>query len=359
MDVMFGSTSVMQDIRKRIELIAATDVAVLLQGESGTGKELCAQLIHALSPRAKYPYVKVSCPVIPNALIETELFGYERGAFNGALSEKRGRVEQAHKGTLVLDEVGSLDLTVQGKILQLLEDGTFTRVGGHETLGIFTHIISIANGDLSRQVAEGSFRLELLYRINAVTISLPSLRQRKVDLPRLVEYFAQKHANEFQVAPRTVSKDLLQLMLAYDWPGNIRQLDNLMRSYTVIGDESLVVQELAPTSTGRDKVSAEIDVTKPLSLKQITKSATKDLERQIILKVLQANSWNRQKTAKWLQISYRSLLYKLAEVGINHPETTEGHEESPLQEVVRPAPVEIRRLKPSLLETTIQLPVRA
>jgi len=349
----------MQDIRKRIELIAATDVAVLLQGESGTGKELCAQLIHALSPRAKYPYVKVSCPVIPNSLIETELFGYERGAFNGALSEKRGRVEQAHKGTLVLDEVGSLDLTVQGKILQLLEDGTFTRVGGHETLSIFTHVISIANGDLSRQVAEGSFRLELLYRINAVTISLPSLRQRKVDLPRLVEYFAQKHANEFHVAPRTISKDLLQLMLAYDWPGNIRQLDNLMRSYTVIGDESLVVQELGPTSTGRDKVSAEIDVTKPLSLKQITKSATKDLERQIILKVLQANSWNRQKTAKWLQISYRSLLYKLAEVGINHPEATEGHEESPVEQAVRPASVELRRLKPSLLETTIQLPVRA
>jgi two-component system response regulator AtoC len=327
-DVIFGATTAMHDVRRRIELVAATDVPVLLQGESGTGKDLCAQLIHRLSSRTKGELVKVNCPAIPNSLLEAELFGYERGAFTGASSGKRGRVEQAHRGTLVLDEVGSLDMAAQSKMLQILQDGTFTRVGGHDTQTISTRIISIANRDLSQQVEEGAFRLDLLYRINAVTISLPPLRQRQSDIPALVAYFVKKHSEALQIPPRKVSREIIQLMQTYHWPGNIRQLDNLVRSYVLIGDDDLLVSELSHPGR-RDQVMAEVDVTKPLSLKEITKKATQDLERQIILKVLQANSWNRSRTAKWLKMSYRSLLYKLSEAGIHGYQSPDRWEVNP------------------------------
>ncbi|WP_255462437.1 sigma-54 dependent transcriptional regulator [Granulicella sp. WH15] len=313
MQLLLGRTPVMQEVKRKIELVAKADVPVLLQGESGTGKEVCARLIHAMSPRSRHSLVKVSCPAIPRDLLESELFGYEKGAFTGANVTKQGRVEQAHLGTLILDEVGSLDMFVQATLLQLLQDGTFTRVGGDETRRISTRVISIANQDLRRQVSEGTFRLDLLYRINAVTISLPPLRQRVEDLPELIEHFSQMHSQAFQMEKRPFSKDLLRMMYAYDWPGNIRQLDNLVRCHILLGNEDLLVAEMTPRPSGADLVSAEIDISKPIALKQITKKATQHLERQIITKVLQANGWNRQKTAKWLQISYRSLLYKLSE----------------------------------------------
>jgi two-component system response regulator AtoC len=315
LDIIFGKTAAMQIVRNKLERIAETDVPVLIQGESGTGKELCVRLLHSLSLRARGPLVKVSCPAIPNSLLETELFGYERGAFTGATATKLGRVEQAHLGTLFLDEVGSLDLSVQSKLLQVLQDGTFVRVGGHEARTINTRLVSASNGDLRSQVEEGTFRLDFLFRINAVTISLPPLRQRIADLPILVDYYIEHYAKTFQCTPELLSKSAMRLMQNYHWPGNIRQLENLIRSYVLIGSEEALVSELMP-DTPRGGITTEIDISEPVSLKRITKKATQDLERQIILKVLQANSWNRQKTAKWLQISYRSLLYKLSEVGM-------------------------------------------
>src|ERR1700678_741341 len=197
-EVFFGRTAEMQLIRRKLEMVAKTGVAVLVQGESGTGKELCARLIHGTSDRGIGKLVKVSCPAIPHTLLETELFGYEKGAFTGAHSTKRGRVEQAHGGTLFLDEVGSLDIAVQSKLLQVLQDGSFMRVGGHETRNIETRIVSVANRDLREQVAEGTFRLDFLYRINAVTISLPPLRRRTEDLPQIVDYLIGHHAKIFQ-----------------------------------------------------------------------------------------------------------------------------------------------------------------
>ncbi len=313
LDVVFGRTPSMQAVRQKIERVASTDVPVLLQGETGTGKEICARLVHALSRRSKDSLVKVSCPSIPQTLLETELFGYEKGAFTGAHTTKRGRVEQAHMGTLFLDEVGSLDLMVQSKLLQVLQDGTFVRVGGHSTLAIETRLVSAANQDLRNQVEDGSFRLDFLYRINAVTINLPPLRARKEDVPRLVDYFLEQHARTFNLSPRPLSRNALELMQRYDWPGNIRQLENIVRSYVLIGNEDILADELMPQQSVNDKIMADIDLSEPVSLRHITKKATLDLERHIILKALQANSWNRQKTAKWLHISYRSLLYKLSE----------------------------------------------
>ncbi len=302
-------------VRTKLERIAETDVPVLLQGESGTGKELCVNLLHALSRRGRGSLVKVSCPAIPHSLLETELFGYEKGAFTGAHSTKLGRVEQAHLGTLFLDEVGSLDLAVQSKLLQVLQDGTFTRVGGHEPRSITTRLVSVANGDLRKEVEAGTFRLDFLFRINAVTINLPPLRQRLADLPILVDYFIDHYARLFHHTPELLSKSAVRLMQGYHWPGNIRQLENLIRSYVLIGSEEALVTELMPEDP-KNGITTDIDLSEPVSLKHITKKATQDLERQIILKVLQANSWNRQKTAKWLKISYRSLLYKLSEVGM-------------------------------------------
>ena len=315
MDILFGKTAAMQAVRNKIERVSETDVPVLIQGESGTGKELCVQLLHALSLRGRGALVKVSCPAIPHTLLETELFGYEKGAFTGAMSTKLGRVEQAHNGTLFLDEVGSLDLNVQSKLLQVLQDGTFTRVGGHESRSIMTRLVTAANGDLRTQVEAGTFRLDFLFRINAVTINLPPLRQRIADLPVLIDYFIDHYSKAFHHTPELLSKSAMRLMQNYHWPGNIRQLENLVRSYVLIGSEEALVAELMPEQRNGG-ITTEIDLSEPISLKNITRQATHDLERQIILKVLQANSWNRQKTAKWLQISYRSLLYKLSEAGM-------------------------------------------
>lgn len=305
----------MQAVRNKLDRVAATDVPVLIQGESGTGKELCVQLLHAQSLRGRGSLVKVSCPAIPHSLLETELFGYEKGAFTGAMSTKFGRVELSHNGTLFLDEVGSLDLGVQSKLLQVLQDGTFIRVGGHEPRSIATRLVSASNTDLRSQVEDGSFRLDFLFRINAVTINLPPLRQRIADLPVLIDYFIDYYAKFFHTTPELLSKSAVRLMQNYHWPGNIRQLENLIRSYVLIGSEEALVAELMPDSEAKGLIP-EIDLSRPVSLKNITKKATQELERQIILKVLQENSWNRQKTAKWLQISYRSLLYKLNEVGM-------------------------------------------
>jgi len=314
LEVIFGQSAEMQVIRRKLEMVARTNVAVLVQGESGTGKELCARLIHGTSERLTGELVKVSCPAIPAGLIETELFGYEKGAFTGAHSTKRGRLEQAHGGTLFLDEVGSLDINVQSKLLQVLQDGSFMRVGGHETRTIETRIVSVANRDLRDQVADGTFRLDFLYRINAVTINLPPLRSRAEDLPQIVDYLVGHHARIFNANPAPLSRNTLRLMQKHSWPGNIRQLDNLIRSYVLIGNEEALVGELVEEEKPAAKAASDVDVSEPISLKTVTRKATHELVRQIILKVLKANNWNRQKTAKWLKISYRSLLYKLNEV---------------------------------------------
>jgi len=314
-EVIFGRTPEMLAIHRTLESVAKTAIPLLVQGESGTGKEVCVQFVHRESAPSAGRLVKVSCPAIPHALLETELFGYEKGAFTGASSTKRGRVEEANGGTLFLDEVGSLELGTQSKLLQVLQDGTFTRVGGYETRNIETRLISVTNRDLSQQVAEGSFRLDFLYRINAMTITLSPLRARLEDLPDLVDYFIEKHSRVFHQSPGPLSRSMMAQMRRYHWPGNIRQLDNLIQRYVLIGDEEPIMAELMPEEKAIEGLLPDVDISEPMSLKQVTKKATHELERQIILKVLRANSWNRQRTAKWLKISYRSLLYKLNELG--------------------------------------------
>jgi two-component system response regulator AtoC len=309
MDVIFGQSPMMVAAREKLERIADTSVPVLLQGESGTGKEIFAKLLHAHSHRSKSAWVKVTCPAIPLSLIESELFGYEKGAFTGAYTSKRGRVELAHLGTLFLDEVGDLEMSIQAKLLQVLQDGTFTRVGAQEPRRVNARIVCAANGNLRQRAEEGSFRLDFFFRVSAVTIDLPPLRQRAVDLPLLIDYFLDLYSKTYRLEPKPISREITTMMQRYTWPGNIRQLENMIRSYVLIGtEESLAAELLSAVPVG---IVPEIDLANPISLKEVTRAATRGLEREIILKVLQVNGWNRRKTAKWLNISYRSLLYKL------------------------------------------------
>jgi two-component system response regulator AtoC len=295
--------------RELLDRVADKTVPVLLQGESGTGKDIFAKLLHLRSSRANGAWVKVSCPAIPHSLLESELFGYEKGAFTGAYTTKRGRVELAHMGTLFLDEVGGLDQAIQAKLLQLLQDGGFSRVGAADSRRVNTRIVCSNNGSLKQKVEDGTFRLDFFFRINAVTIDLPPLRHRTEDIPMLADYFLALHSKVFQIEPKPLSREIERLMQRYSWPGNIRQLENMIRSYILIGDEEALASELVPSGSGR--LIPEIDLESPIALKEITKAATRNLEREIILKVLRANNWSRRKTAKWLNISYRSLLYKL------------------------------------------------
>jgi two-component system response regulator AtoC len=311
MDVIFGQSSLMAAVREKLERIAETTVPVLVQGESGTGKDIFAKLLHARSNRSNAAWVKVTCPAIPHSLIESELFGYEKGAFTGAYATKRGRLELAHGGTLFLDEVSGLDMSIQSKLLQVLQDGSFMRVGAQESRRVDMRLVCAANGNLRQQTEDGGFRLDFFYRINAVTIDLPPLRQRAEDLPVLIDYFLDQHSKAFRLDPKPLSREIMRMMHRYHWPGNIRQLENMIRSYVLIGDEEALAADLLPIAPSR--MVPEIDLAQPISLKEITKAATRGLEREIILKVLQANGWSRRKTAKWLNISYRSLLYKLQE----------------------------------------------
>jgi two-component system, NtrC family, response regulator AtoC len=314
-DLIFGQSPFMAAAREKLDRVADTAVPVLLQGESGTGKDIVAKLIHIRSNRSRNPWIKVTCPAIPNSLIESELFGYEKGAFTGAYTTKRGRVELAHQGTLFLDEVGSLDISVQAKLLQVLQDGSFMRVGAQESRKVNTRLVCAANGNLKQQTEDGSFRLDFFYRINAITIDLPPLRQRVVDLPALIDYFLDLHSKAYRMSPKPLSKELIRMMQRYNWPGNIRQLENMIRSHVLIGNEEALAADLVPSAPAG--LLPEIDLTHPISLKEITRSATQNLERSIIMKVLQANGWSRRKTAKWLKISYRSLLYKLQETNVS------------------------------------------
>jgi len=313
-EVFFGRSIKMAAAHEKLQRVAGTDVPVLIQGESGTGKEILAKMLHAFSRRSNFPWIKVTCPAIPLPLIESELFGYEKGAFTGAHATKRGRVELAHEGTLFLDEVGSLDVTVQAKLLQLLQDGNFSRVGAQDSRQVDTRLVTTACGNLRQQIDDGSFRLDFFFRINAVTIELPPLRQRIVDLPMLIGYFFEIHSKAMRQTAKPLSREMMRMMERYHWPGNIRQLENMVRNYVLIGSEDALISEMVPAAQAR--LTTEIDLASPVSLKEITRAATQDLEREIILRVLQSNGWNRSKAARWLNISYRSLLYKLQEFHI-------------------------------------------
>ena len=312
--VVFGRTEAMQAVRDRLSKLAGANVPVLIQGESGTGKDIIARMIHANSPWRTGPWVKVNCPAIPGTLLESELFGYEKGAFTGAYGTKPGRVEMAHRGTLFLDEISELDLGLQSKLLQLLQDGQFCRIGAQEDKKVEVRVVCATNRKLEQEIESGTFRADLFYRINVVNLHMPALRERASDIPDLVDYFLAYYNRKYNSRALPISDELMASLRKYHWPGNVRELENLIKRYVILGDEEVIASDLAPRDT--DFFNAEIPVDGQISLKKLTRQAVRELERKVILKVLQAHHWNRKQSARALSISYRALLYKIRDAGL-------------------------------------------
>jgi two-component system response regulator AtoC len=322
--VVFGRSQVMQAAREKVDKVAGTNIPVLIQGESGTGKEIIAQILHVQAPWLDGPFVKVNCPAIPSTLLESELFGYEKGAFTGAYGTKPGRVEMAHRGTLFLDEIGELDLGLQAKLLQLLQDGQFCRIGAQEDKRLEARVVCATNRPLEREIEAGNFRQDLFYRINVVNLHLPPLRERREDIPVLTEYFLGIYSESFNTPVRPLSAQMIQLLQKFHWPGNIRQLENVVKRYVVLGSEEAISSELAGQSPSYFDPDMPLDGS--ISLKKITRDAVQELERRLILKALQAHHWNRKRAARTLKISYRALLYKIRQAGLPSRKATSGVE---------------------------------
>jgi two-component system response regulator AtoC len=312
--VVFGRSESMQALRERMDKVASANVPVLIQGESGTGKDIIARMIHGLSPWRTGPYVKVNCPAIPGTLLESELFGYEKGAFTGAYGTKPGRVELAHRGTLFLDEISELDLGLQSKLLQLLQDGQFCRIGAQEDKKVEVRVVCATNRQLEREIESGTFRQDLFYRINVVNLQLPPLRERRGDIAELSAYFLEFYNRKYNCKARDLSAELMSSLQKYHWPGNIRELENLVKRYVILGNEEVISSDLVARE--QEYFNPEINLDGPISLKKLTKQATRELERKVILKVLQAHHWNRKQAARALSISYRALLYKIRDAGL-------------------------------------------
>ncbi len=312
--LIFGHSAPMQTAKQKIDKVALSGVPILIQGDNGTGKGLLAAFIHNLSPEPEAAFIKVNCAAIPGALLESELFGYEKGAFTGAHTSKPGRVELANGGTLFLDGIDEIEMTLQAKLLQLLQDGQFCRIGGQEDRRVQLRVICATNRRLEQEIANGRFRQDLFYRINVVSIDLPPLRSRAEDIPDLVAYFLQAHRLRHNMQARPLSPAAMHLLMKHPWPGNIRELENLIERYVILGSEEAISSELL--SWEQSHVDQEIPIEGLFHLKKVTRPAVHDLERKIILSVLEANHWNRKRTASALKISYRALLYKIRRAGL-------------------------------------------
>jgi two-component system response regulator AtoC len=303
--IIFGYSDAMQEVRQRIDRIADSSVPVLIQGESGTGKEIIAKLLHQRSSRRAGPFVKINCPAIPGTLIESELFGYEKGAFTGADGSKPGLVELAHGGTLFLDEISELDFGLQSKLLQLLQDGQFYSIGGKREKQVEVRFLCATNRNLERAIKAGTFREDLFYRIKVVNLSVPALRNRQGDIPLLVDYFLRFYSQQFHRDHHPFSPKTMATLQRYSWPGNVRELENLIKSYVILGSEDSLRLELSRVEKHNNNGNSSED--DPTSLK----AAVRALENRLILQTLEENHWNRRLAARLLKISYRSLMYRL------------------------------------------------
>jgi two-component system response regulator AtoC len=351
--MLFGNSERMAEVRDLIERVADTDVTVLIRGESGTGKELVARAVRERSLRKDKPFVKVNCAALPTELLESELFGFEKGAFTGAIQHKPGKFEFANYGTMFLDEIGEMSFPLQAKLLQVLQDGEFSRLGGKADVQVDVRVIAATNRNLEAAVADGQFREDLYFRLNVVTINLPPLRERREEIPVLVDHFLKKYSVQYNKPVGSVTDQLAQEFMRYDWPGNVRQLENMIKRMIVLGTEQPIFKELqqpreplqfrthaigAPVAVavaapavaadaaaaGKPAPAAPIAVAAvatgadgSVSLKDISRTAAREAERELILRMLTRTRWNRKEAAEILGISYKALLYKIKENGLD------------------------------------------
>jgi len=320
-DVFFVAASpAMRKIRSQAALVANVDIPVLMLGESGTGKEVVARLIHKLSPRAHRTFLKVNCAAVPGDLLESELFGYEAGAFTGANHAKPGKFELCNKGTILLDEIGEMPPLLQAKLLHVLQDQQFSRLGSRSVVKVDVRILAATNINIPEALASKRLREDLFYRLNAFTLQLPPLRERKEEIPVLLKHFMSRMSEQYARPPLPLSPNLLQACQDYSWPGNLRELNNFIKRYLVLGDEKLAVQELQPRDDGHgtrtDGSHAPAEASAGGGLKSVARSAKDEAEAEAIRQALDQTNWNRKQAAALLQISYKALLYKIRQYGI-------------------------------------------
>ena len=301
---IIGSSAGIKNVLELVEKVAPGKSTVLLRGETGTGKEIIAERIHNLSPRRDKPLIKVNCAAIPETLLESELFGHERGAFTGAIARKLGKFELAHKGTIFLDEIGDLSLTLQVKLLRVLQGKEFERVGGTQTIKVDIRLISATNKNLENDVTQGKFREDLFYRLNVIPIYIPPLRERKEDISPLANYFLKKYASEMGKEIKGFSKEAMAFLMDYNWTGNIRELENVIERIAVISNNKIMMPDDLPKEIKSPVVSID------------TKESLWDIEKELIIKALNETSWNKTRAAKKLGISRSILRYRIEKYNI-------------------------------------------
>jgi DNA-binding NtrC family response regulator len=317
---LIGSSTAMRKVFSLIERVAQTEVNVLITGESGTGKEEVAREIHARSRVGSGPFVAVNCAAMPVELIESELFGHEKGAFTGAAGKRIGKFEAANNGTLFLDEIGDMGFETQAKVLRVLEDKKFQRLGSNETIVSNARLISATNKNLEVLAGEGKFREDLFYRLCVVQIELPPLRERKSDIPALIEFFTNRFALAYRSAPLTIPKDVLKVLLEYEWPGNIRQLKNCLERAVVLSEDEQITLDVLPKEIlGKPLKSKDVEVSNDsivINLGEDFRDARKEFERKYIEKCLERSSGNITRAAALLGIHRQSLQQKIKELGL-------------------------------------------
>jgi len=347
-----SASAAMDAVWRMVDRVASTDVPVLVRGESGVGKDVVARTVHARSPRKNKPFLKINCAALPANLLESELFGHQRGSFTGAANDTKGKFELASEGTLFLDEIGEMPPEMQAKLLQVLQDGEYFRVGGTKSVKVNTRVVVATNRDLEVEIARGGFRADLYYRLNVVSVRVPALRERPEDIPPLASFFMQKYARRYDSGLDVVPDDILDLFIKYQWPGNVRELENLVRRMVVLNDPRCIIGEItvesptAPIVEG-GAVLVEVAPSLPavaaatptltavealellgvlkqgdmdhLGLKEVARRAQVAAEREAIAHTLRKCAWNKRKAATRLQISYKALLYKIKDCGIVDP----------------------------------------
>jgi len=307
----------MLDARQILHEAARVDVTVLVTGETGTGKELIARAVHHFSSRRAGPFVKVNCAAMPRELLESELFGHERGAFTGAHKLKIGKFEAAHRGTIFLDEIGDLHPALQAKLLHVLQDGEFSRIGGKSTLSVDVRVLAATNQDLERAVAEGRFRDDLYYRLNVIHVYVPPLRERVAEIPLLANYFVERYSKLYRRGGFTIPQPVMERLTRHPFPGNVRELENLVKRMIVLDDPHLTRIPLPEASVGNGRFTTSAAPAPEPSLKEIGRRASQAAEREAISRMLDQTGWNRVRAARALRISYRALLYKIKQAGLD------------------------------------------
>jgi two-component system response regulator AtoC len=321
-----STNSQMAQARNVARQVAPTDAPVLILGESGVGKEVLARYIHAHSGRAGQPFIKVNCAALPNDLLESELFGYEKGAFTGAVSDRRGKFELAGHGTILLDEIGEMSPALQAKLLHVLQDAEYSRLGGERMVQVHARVLASTNRRLEKMVAQSTFRQDLYFRLNVISIEIPPLRERREDIPHFCARFVAKYRDRYKSPVQTLPAELVESFTRFDWPGNVRQLENTVRRYLILPEAEITPGETRSAPSPESVPAAPA----PLFLKEVGAHAAERAERELVLKTLEQTRWNRKEAARLLNVSYKALRNKLKKWNLrgNTQAAAAGHSEA-------------------------------